>query len=465
MVDTTFTREVALPVPVEEAFAWHERPGALDRLIPPWEAVRIERRSTGVNDGVRVVLCNRIGPFRVRWIAEHFDYEKNRQFRDRQVSGPFKRWEHLHSFHPTGPGTSVMKDHIQYRIPGGPLGRILAKGFVRDKLGKMFAYRHDTTTADLAAHARYKEKGTMHIAITGSHGLVGSVLVPFLTTGGHRITRIVRGTAGEGEMAWNPGGRQFEAAGLDGIDAVVHLAGENIASRRWGAAQKKRIRDSRVNGTRLLCERLARMQAPPKVLISASAIGYYGDRGDESLDESSPPGHGFLAEVAEAWEAAAEPAVGAGIRVVNLRLGVILSPIAGGLAKMLTPFKLGGGGMIGNGRQYWSWISIDDVVGAILHVIMTDSLSGPVNIVAPNAVTNREFTKTLGRVLSRPTLVPMPAAAARLALGEMANELLLASARVEPKRLLESGYEFRHAELEPALRHLLGRQSCTVATA
>jgi uncharacterized protein (TIGR01777 family) len=341
---------------------------------------------------------------------------------------------------------------------------LLGKRFVRDKIDKMFAYRHETTTADLKAHATYQENGAMHIAITGSHGLVGSELIPFLTTGGHQVTGVVRGTAGEGEIAWNPAGRQFESAGLDGIDAVVHLAGENIASRRWGTAQKKRIRDSRVHGTRLLCEGLARMQAPPKVLISASAIGYYGDRPDECLDESSPPGRGFLAEVAKAWEAATEPAVDAGIRVVNLRFGVILSPKDGALAKMLTPFKLGGGGIVGNGRQYWSWISMDDVVQAILHVIMTDSLSGPVNAVAANAVTNREFTKTLGRVLSRPTLVPMPAAAARLALGEMANELLLASTRVEPKRLLESGYEFRHAELEPALRHLLGRQLCTVAT-
>ncbi len=324
------------------------------------------------------------------------------------------------------------------------------------KLDKVFAYRHNATTGDLAARARYKEKGTMHIAVTGSRGLVGSELVPFLTTGGHQVTRVVRGDAGEGELAWNPETGQFDAD-LEGIDAVVHLAGENIANRRWNAAQKKRIRDSRVDGTRVLCENLARMTTPPKVLVSASAIGYYGSRGDQLLDESSSAGSGFLAEVSQEWEAATQPAREAGIRVVNLRFGIILSPRGGALAKVLTPFKLGGGGIVGNGRQYWSWISIDDAVGAVHHAIMTDSLSGPVNAVAPNAVTNHEFTKTLGRVLSRPTLVPLPAFAARLALGEMANELLLASTRVEPKQLSDSAYEFRHCQLEDALRHLLGR--------
>lgn len=297
----------------------------------------------------------------------------------------------------------------------------------------------------------------MHIAVSGSHGMVGSELVPFLTTGGHKVTRIVRDGGVETQMEWDPSANRFDATDLEPVDAVVHLAGENIAGRRWNAAQKQRIRDSRVNGTRLLCEGLAQMKNPPQVLVSASAIGYYGDRGEERLDESSPPGSGFLADVARAWEQATKPAIDAGIRVVNLRFGVILSPKGGALAKMLAPFKLGGGGIVGNGRQYWSWISVDDAVGAVRHAIMTDSLSGPVNAVAPDAVTNRTFTKTLGRVLSRPTVVPIPAFVARCALGEMANELLLASTRVEPARLTESSYQFRHPELEDALRHLLGR--------
>jgi uncharacterized protein (TIGR01777 family) len=242
---------------------------------------------------------------------------------------------------------------------------------------------------------------------------------------------------------------------LEGIDAAIHLAGENIAARRWVAAQKKRIRDSRVQGTRLISVGLAEMKRPPRVLVSASAIGWYGDRGAELLDETSDAGEGFLAGVTRDWEAATRPASDAGIRVVLLRFGLILSRQGGALTKMLTPFKLGGGGRIGDGQQYWSWVSIDDAVGAVRHALITESLSGPVNVVAPEAVTNQEFTRTLGRVLRRPTLMPIPAFAARLALGEMADELLLASARVQPVRLMESGYEFQHGSLEAALRHVL----------
>ena len=321
----------------------------------------------------------------------------------------------------------------------------------------MFNYRHETTCKDLAAHAQYAEKITMHVAVTGTSGLVGSELIPLLTTGGHDVTRLVRGEAGEGEVNWDSAAETFDASTLDGVDAVVHLAGENIAGGRWTAAMKQRIRDSRVEGTRVLCEGLAQMKSPPKVLVVASAIGFYGNRGDEVLDESSSAGEGFLSEVCEEWEAATQPAKDAGIRVVNLRIGVVLSPKGGALAKMLTPFKLGGGGVIGNGRQYWSWISIDDVAGAIHHALMTDSLSGPVNAVAPDPPTNREFTKTLGRVLRRPTILPMPAFAVKLALGEMANDLLLASTRVEPTKLIESGYKFRQPTLEKSLRHVLGK--------
>lgn len=455
----TFHREVTLPVSVDEAFAWHERPGALDRLIPPWEEVTIEERSDGVQDGARVVLQNKIGPFRVRWVEEHYDYKANQQFCDMQKSGPFAYWDHRHTFRPEDDNACVMTDHIEYRLPGGPIGRLLGSGFASEKLDSMFTFRHQTTTDDLRAHTKHREKGLQHIAITGSSGLVGSELIPFLTTGGHRVTRVVRGSGGKNQATWNPAQRQFDASQLDGVTAVVHLAGENIAGGRWNDEQKKRIEDSRVGGTRLLCEGLAQMQNPPQVLVSASAVGFYGDRGEEILDESSGPGRGFLAEVAQKWEAATQPASDAGIRVVNLRFAMILHPQDGALAKMLTPFKLGAGGIVGNGAQYWSWIAIDDVAGAIHHALMSDSLSGPVNAVAPDAVTNREFTKTLGKVLSRPTVVPLPALAAKLALGEMAEELLLASARVEPGKLRESGYEFRHARLEDALRFLLGRSS------
>lgn len=298
----------------------------------------------------------------------------------------------------------------------------------------------------------------MHVAVTGSSGLVGSAVCPFLTAGEHRVTRIVRGgAAGPGQVGWDPAAGLRDPSRLEGVEAVVHLAGENIASGRWTTERKEEIRRSRVEGTRKLCESLARMARPPRVLVSASAIGFYGSRGAEELREDSAPGSDFLAQVCREWEAATEPASRAGVRVVHLRFGVILSPAGGALKKMLLPFKLGAGGRIGSGEQYMSWIALDDAIGAIQHALLTDALKGPVNAVAPTPVTNAEFTRSLGRVLSRPAIAPMPAFAARLAFGEMADALLLSSARVIPTWLQASGYHFRHPDLEGALRHLLGR--------
>jgi uncharacterized protein (TIGR01777 family) len=253
-----------------------------------------------------------------------------------------------------------------------------------------------------------------------------------------------------------------DPSSLNGIDAMVHLAGENIAGSRWTQRVKQQIRDSRVKGTRVVSEALGTSfpsGSSPSVLVAASAIGFYGDRGDELLDERSAAGTGFLAEVVKQWEGATQPAIDAGVRVVVLRLGVVLSPRGGALSKMLTPFKMGVGGRVGSGQQWCSWITVDDAARAIRHALLTDSLQGPVNAVAPHPVTNAELTKTLGRVLGRPTILPMPAFAARLALGEMADELLLSSTRVESKRLLESGFEFQQPQLEGALRHLLHSNS------
>jgi hypothetical protein len=295
----------------------------------------------------------------------------------------------------------------------------------------------------------------MRILLTGSTGLIGRALLTFLAADGHKVVCLTRSPATGRHVLWNPDAGTIEPEDLEDFEAVVHLAGEPIVGR-WTPKKKARILESRVKGTRLLCETLARVRDRPRVLVSASAIGYYGDRGDQVLNEESSAGSLFLSEVTKAWEAATEPAARSGIRVVNLRIGFILSKAGGGLATMLTPFKLGMGGRVGSGRQYLSWIAIDDVVGAISHAILSDSLRGPVNAVAPHPVTNREFTKTLGRVLWRPTIFPLPAFAVRLVFGEMAENLLLASAQVEPARLLASGYEFRFPELKGALRHVLG---------
>lgn len=453
-----FSRRSLLPVPAEEAFAWHTRTGALERLLPPWEKVRVLSRTGGIQDGERVELRVYLGPLPIQWVAEHRDYEPNRQFSDVQLRGPFAAWNHQHRFEPEGVEQCVLEDRIEYALPAGPIGHVLGRGSVHRRLERMFSYRHATTAADLAAHAKYRGE-PLDVCVSGASGLIGSTLVAFLTTGGHRVRRIVRRASEEDPnlISWDAERGTLEAEKLEGTDAVVHLAGENIAAGRWTEARKAHILQSRVKGTLELAKALARRQRPPKVLVVASAMGYYGNRGDAVLDEDETPGTGFLADVARQWEAAAEPALERGIRVVHARFGIVLSPRGGALAKMLPLFRLGLGGRLGDGRQFWSWISLDDAIGAIHHAIITPSLAGPMNVVTPNPVRNAAFTQTLANVLGRPALFPVPAFALRLALGEMADEMLLASARVIPRRLFAAGYEFRHSTLDAALRHLLGR--------
>ncbi len=299
----------------------------------------------------------------------------------------------------------------------------------------------------------------MHIAISGASGLVGGALVRRFTGQGHTVVRLVRTDQRHepGVIPWQPDEDQLDASRLEGLDAVVHLAGENIASGRWTARRKARIRDSRVNGTTLLCGALARCARPPKVLLSASAVGFYGDRGDEWVTEGTDAGRGFLADVCAEWESATHSASQRGIRVVNGRIGMVLSAAGGALKKMLTPFRLGVGGRIGSGRQWMSWIELDDLVAAIDFCLEHEALGGPVNLVSPHPVTNLQFTQALGAALHRPTVMPMPAFAARLVFGELADALLLSSLRARPARLAESGFEFRHGSLAAALEHQLGR--------
>jgi uncharacterized protein (TIGR01777 family) len=300
----------------------------------------------------------------------------------------------------------------------------------------------------------------MRVAITGASGLVGGGLVPFLTAGGHEVLRLVRRTPkGTDEARWDPEAGEIDAAALEGTDAVVHLAGENIAAGRWTEARKVLLRSSRLGPTRLLAETLAGLKKKPKVLVSASAIGYYGNRGDAWVSEKDAPADDFLGRLSVEWEAAAEPARKAGIRVVHPRFGIVLSPAGGALGKMLLPFRAGLGGVVGPGTQYMSWIALDDLLGVVHHLLDRVDLEGAVNAVAPAPVTNAVFTKTLGRVLGRPTVASVPAFALRLVLGEMADAALLSSTRVRPERLQASGYCFRFPDLEGALRHVLGRPS------
>ena len=295
----------------------------------------------------------------------------------------------------------------------------------------------------------------MKVAVTGSSGLIGTSLVSFLLEKNVTVSKILRENPEDDDISWKPEDGDWNSAFTGGVDGIIHLAGENIASGKWTRKKKEKIRNSRIEGTNRLCEHILKLPTPPSVLVCASAIGYYGNRGVEFLNEGSSRGSGFLPDVCLGWEEAAESVSKAGIRVVNVRFGIVLSKDGGALAKMMTPFKMGMGGKIGSGTQFMSWVAMDDVTGAIYHTLTTDLLKGPVNVTAPNPVTNKEFTNTLGEVLKRPAVVPMPAFAAKLAFGEMANDLLLASTKVAPKMLSDSGYEFQYPELENALRHIL----------
>jgi uncharacterized protein len=479
MLMEEFVYRSAMPVPASDLFEWHARRGALERLTPPWERVRVVEGSGGVEDGNRVTLSVPFGPIRTKWVSRQSEVIPGHQFKDEQIEGPFPHWVHTHLMLPDGPAASILEDRIEYTAPLGAIGKLIASAALDTRLPRLFRFRHDTLRGDLVQHARYAGRPRLRIAITGAGGLIGNALVPFLTTGGHDVIRLVRRPPkSDDEVEWsirsgiiNPerltrpsasrGARGRADAVAEGggherrLDAVIHLAGENVGAGRWTAARKERILRSRVDGTLRLAESLARLPEPPAALLCASGIDFYGARPGE-VTEADPPGHSFLAEVVKQWEAAAAPAVRAGIRVSHLRMGAVLTPAGGALAAMLPIFKLGGGGRFGSGLQPMSWVSIDDVVGAFHHALQTETLWGPVNVTAPHPVTNGELTATLARVLSRPALLPAPAFALRLAVGEMA-ELLLSGSRVIPERLMTSGYEFRHAELEAALRHVLGR--------
>jgi uncharacterized protein len=452
----TFEYRSTIPVSAADLFAYHDRPGALERLLPPWEKIRVLERTGGIRDGGKLVMEMNIGPLRKRWVALHHDYIAGHQFVDTQANGPFASWVHTHKCVAESPTSSTLIDHIEYKLPGAVAGALLGDAYVRKQLTRMFHFRHVRTHDDLLRHAKFADRPRMRIAITGASGVVGTHLEPFLTTAGHAVLRLIRGTAmTESDVAWDPASGRLDVTKLQGIDAIIHLAGRNIAVR-WNEKNRKEIWESRVTATEKLCRTLAAMSNPPKTLICASGIGYYGNRGDEVLAEISAPGSGFTADICKAWEAATEPARQAGIRVVNLRIGPALSLKGGILKELLTPARWGLTGRVGTGRQYVPWIALDDLVYLIHHVLMTGTIHGPLNAVAPTPIRQIDFIRTLGRVIRRPTVLPMPAPAVRLLFGQMGNELLLGSARVSSATATQSGFEFMHPQLEEALRFELG---------
>lgn len=458
-----FRQRTTLPFPPADVFAWHERPGALERLSPPWADLRVLERTGTIRDGDTVTLELHKGPLHLRWSLRHRDYEEGHRFVDEQVDGPFESWEHVHTFTPAEGGGCVVEDVVRWQPPMGGAGSALATPTVERELERVFRFRHRRLLHDLTLHARFDGSLRRTVAITGPSGLIGTALRHFLTTGGHRVLRLVRSreaARAPDAVYWSVADGEIDAEGLRAADSVVHLAGEPLVQLpRWTDEKKRKILESRVDGTELVARTLAGMHhGGPGALISASGINYYGGRGDEVLTETSAPGKGFLAEVCQAWEAATRRAEGAGVRVVHSRSGPVMTPAGGMLERILVPFKMGVGGRIGSGRQYVAWIDMDDMVGVLHHALMDPGLSGPVNAVSPNPVPNAAFVDTLARVVHRPSLVPVPAFALKAALGEMGEETILNGQRARPARLLSAGYRFLVEDLEDSLRHQLGRQ-------
>ncbi|MGI8868732.1 MAG: TIGR01777 family oxidoreductase [Mycobacteriales bacterium] len=444
----TFTWTSVVNAPVTEVFDWHAQPGAIARLMPPWQPVRIVEEASTLYDG-RAVLSL---PGGLRWIAEHdtAGYERPNQFVDR-LATPFAstvlRWQHRHEFTSLGSDRTRVTDTVETHVPG-------------IALREMFTYRHNQLADDLAARQRalHWPHEALTIAITGASGLIGSAVAALLTTTGHRVIRLVRGGPGSAdERRWDPD--DPDAGLLDGVDVVIHLAGASIAGR-FTDDHKAAIRGTRIAPTRRLAACAGAAKDGPTAFICASAIGYYGaDRGDEELTEGSERGEGFLADVVSDWELASEPAADAGLRCVRIRTGIVQSPRGGTLRLLYPLFAAGLGGRVGSGAQWQSWIGIDDLADIYLRSAFDPSMSGPINAVAPGPVRNTEYTEILARVLHRPALLPVPALGPRLLLGrEGSEELALADQRVRPGVLERAGHHFRHPDLPAALRHVLGRE-------
>ncbi len=488
--------------PVETLFGYHEAAGAIDRLIPPWEPATVASGADSLAVGSIVEVDNWVGPFRQRWVAEHIALEPNRLFIDQLNSSPFAKWVHAHKFvalgdrHSELPNGSELTDSVEYRLPLDPLSRI-ATPWVQHKLAGMFRFRHRITRDDLefaqrlldlssdAIYSSASKERPKKIGISGASGLIGRRTVALARVLGIEVVRLERTStkpdSSGSSVRWPRGVQSISlsqwasnpktADWLSGLDAWIHLGGVGIADRRWSEQTKRSIRESRVRSTEQIVGLLHGLEVPPKCFVCASGVGAFGNRGEETLREDSSieesaTGDDFLADVAREWERTAlsynSPTERVrrrsqeSLRVAIARFGMVLHPRAGALSKLLPPFRLGLGGPIGNGRQYWPWIHIDDAASVLLHLALRPDCQGIYHATAPETLTNRDFSKTLGSVLSRPAILPTPSFAMRLLLGEMADSLLLSSVRVTTDRLLQSGYHFRFPQLAPALANLLG---------
>jgi uncharacterized protein (TIGR01777 family) len=450
-------RSVEVPVSRERLWEWHLSAGAFERLAPPWVPMRMAGPVAFPGAGGEVCFEARQFGTWLKWRALIDTVEPPSRFVDIQLEGPFRSWRHTHAFEMAKDGGAVLIDDVQYKLPRG-VGLVpMASAMAKREVERMFAFRHLRMAEDVRRYPVAIGRGRV-ILVTGATGLIGRRLLPLLRTLGYSVRQLTRRPSAPTDFHWDPAKGAFDAAALEGVHAIVHLAGEPIAEGRWTASRKRRIRESRENATAFLVEQIRRSMNRPEVLVSASGVNYYG-RGPEEKTEQSPSGDGFLAQVCRAWEAAARGAESLGMRTVQLRTGVVLDPAGGALAKMLLPFKMGAGGPIGTGRQRLPWIASDDLTDVIVAAIEDASLSGPLNAVHPQLLEQRAFSQQLGKVLGRPACLPLPAAVVRVLFGEMGQETLLADLPVRPSVLQSRGFRFRHDTVEDALRFILGRFS------
>ncbi|MBF0103563.1 MAG: TIGR01777 family protein [Desulfobacterales bacterium] len=453
MSNSLFVKQVSIPAPLSQVFDWHCREGALLRLTPPWEHIQVLKQS-GIQNGAETEFRIWTAGLPIRWKALHQNYIHNQVFEDIQLKGPFAHWHHQHLFKSEKENVCSLEDRIQYKLKGGFWGNLAGNAFIQQKLDHMFRYRHHVLHTDFSR--KHQLFHPLKLIISGSRGQIGSFIIPYLNTQGHTIKCLVRNMSiqSENELYWTSSSEKLADAFQD-TDVVIHLAGEPIGEGRWNAEKKKRIVDSRVQGTHGIAKALALMNKPPKTFISASAIGYYGNRANDWLEEKEASGSDFISYVCSEWEKAARPAIEKGIRVIFLRIGIVLTPKGGALGRLLLPYKAGLGNIIGNGDQYISWLSMNELPYILDHLIFTENIDGPVNLVSPNPVQQKEFANILAQSLGRTVHFTMSDRIILRMFGQMGKEILLSSTRVYPKKLLESGYVFSYPILNQALSYLV----------
>ena len=447
----------------KQIWDWYNSDGAFRRIMPEWEGIQPINAGRLV-DGDETIFKVKMGPLRQKWVARHHSVVPGESFADRMIKGPFGAWNHHHEFESSsGQMTSVI-DNVEYKLPLHIFTGWSAGFTVLPRMKQMFEFRSVRVANDLKQIQATAKLSRQRILVSGSTGMIGLQLCAFLEAAGHDVHRLLRPSTklpsdvdSSKVVKWNDLTGEILEGDMNGFDSIIHLAGAGIGDKRWSKKRLKLIRDSRIIPTENLAKIVAGLENPPKKMLCSSAIGFYGNRGTEVLDENSSAGNDMLSDLCKDWENASNAAKDAGINVIHLRTGIVMSPLGGALAKLLLPAKMGAGGPVGGGKQMQSWISLDDEIYAIHHLMMKEDSEGVYNLTAPNPVSQKQFAKTLGKVLRRPAFAPLPGFVIKILFGQMGKKLVLEGQDVRPNRLLESGYEFTHSELESCLRSCLGK--------